>query len=111
MIVWDAATKTDVTTLEGHTAEVTDAIELADKATVASNSKDKTIRLWNVVSWECVRVLAGLDNDSPKIAEIPDFRMLCVGSSTGHLKVIYHILPLLPSRASLLIWLSSRVHV
>merc|ERR1712070_1102415 len=56
-------------------------------ATVASNSKDKTIRLWNVVSWECVRVLAGLDNDSPKIAEIPDFRMLCVGSSTGHLKI------------------------
>ncbi|WP_372368424.1 tetratricopeptide repeat protein [Candidatus Uabimicrobium sp. HlEnr_7] len=51
---------TDV--FEGHKGEVTDIQIVANTSTLISTSKDKTIRVWDIESKECLRILEGHDD-------------------------------------------------
>jgi WD40 repeat protein len=43
--------------LYDHTSEVASVVALDDNALALSGSMDRTLRLWNIISGECVKVL------------------------------------------------------
>ncbi len=57
--LWDAATRTRIATLEGHTSSVTSVSFSSDGALLASGSWDRTVKLWNVGTRELVGTLEG----------------------------------------------------
>lgn len=56
--VWDTASGVVVTSLSGHTDEVTDCALSADGHWLVSASLDETLKLWDTVSGELVHTLA-----------------------------------------------------
>ena len=73
-------------TLEGHTNEVTAVAFSPDGKTLASSSRDKTIKLWNIARGEEIGTLNGHVNEVNAIAFSPDGETLASGSYDGTIK-------------------------
>lgn len=57
--IWDVATGRLKSRLEGHQDEVTCACFTPDSAFVLTASNDKSIRVWDAKTFECVRIIRG----------------------------------------------------
>jgi WD40 repeat protein len=55
--VWNVFTGEILKTLRGHTSSVWSVSFSPDGAIVASGSADETVRLWNIETGQCLRIL------------------------------------------------------
>ncbi len=67
--------------LEGHTDAICDIKFLKDGKLLASASKDKTVKLWDIESKCEIATLEGHKDIVTSIAFSPDNKMLATGSS------------------------------
>jgi len=67
-------------TLEGHTATVWAVAFATDGMTLASGSRDRTVKLWDACSGKALRSLDGHTNVVTAVAFAPDGTMLASGS-------------------------------
>ncbi len=54
----------------GHTMSVTCLLLLADGKTLVSGSADKSLRLWNTITGECLKVLAAAHESSVQVFQV-----------------------------------------
>ena len=89
--VWDLASRQPVCSLLGHSDEVQQAVFSCDGRTLATCSKDKTIRLWDVATWsEREPLRGGHDGTVRSIAFSPDGKLLA-SSGLDHRIVIWDL--------------------
>ena len=84
--IWDAATLTLQIELPGHTFPVYGAAFAPDGKTLATSSRDKTVRLWSLPGGKC-RVLSGHTSDVHRCAYSPDGKLLASASQDGTVRV------------------------
>jgi WD40 repeat protein len=85
--LWDVETGRELTTLVGHTGEVSSVAFSPDGRTLASGSWDKTAKLWDVASGRELRTLAGHIFDVGSVAFSRDGRTLASGSFDNTVKL------------------------
>ena len=71
------------TILKGHTKDITSIVYTADANTIATASKDRTIKLWDANSGEIMLTLNGHTGDITMMTFSPDNTMLASGSDDG----------------------------
>ncbi|GJJ74943.1 hypothetical protein EMPS_07301 [Entomortierella parvispora] len=71
--------------LKGHQADVSCVAFSLDSLQVATASYDKTVRIWDASTGECIRVLNGHDDEVLCVAWSPDGTQVVSGSQNGHL--------------------------
>jgi WD40 repeat protein/predicted Ser/Thr protein kinase len=76
-----------VETLTGHSAEVLSIAISPDGQTLASASKDNTIKIWNLSTGQVIRTLTGHSNWVSSVAFSPDGRTLASGSWDETIKI------------------------
>lgn len=57
IIIWDFATEKKLYTLSGHTGNITNMIESKSGKYLYTSSNDGTIRIWDICSGECTRII------------------------------------------------------
>ena len=79
--LWDAATGIHIRTLTGHTRDVTSVSFSPDGGTIASGSRDDTIRLWDVATGAHIRTITtGHMFGVNSVSFSPDGRTIASGS-------------------------------
>ena len=76
-----------VTTLEGHSDDVTSVSFSPDGQWIASGSRDNTVKVWSVESGECVTTLEGHSSDVRSVSFSPDGQWIASGSVDNTVKV------------------------
>ncbi len=76
-----------LTTLEGHTSLVTSVSVTPDGRRAVSGSWDKTLRVWDLESGQCLRTLQGHSNWVESVSVTPDGRRAVSGSDDKTLRV------------------------
>jgi WD40 repeat protein len=61
-----------ISVLSGHTSRITTAKFSPDGNYLASSSNDHTVRIWDVETWECIKILEGHTNLVNFVAYHPD---------------------------------------
>ncbi len=79
--LYEVETVAHVHTFEGHTDEVTSVAFSSDGQTLASGSKDKTVRLWSVAKKKGVYTFEGHTSSVKSVAFSSDGKTLASGSS------------------------------
>ena len=74
-------------TLTGHQGDVTSVSFSSDLQLLASGSVDRTIKLWDVPTWELKRTLTGHENYVKSVAFSPDGHLLASGSADTTIKI------------------------
>ena len=72
-----------IRTLEGHTAEVESVAVTADGRRAISGSNDRTVRVWDLESGQCLRTLEGHSLEVKSVAVTPDGRR-CISGALDH---------------------------
>jgi WD40 repeat protein len=85
--VWDLTSGQLLSTLEGHTDEVTGVAVTADGRWVISASHDYTLKVWDLASGQLARTLKGHTNAVNGLAVTADGRWAVSASYDGTLKV------------------------
>lgn len=80
--VWNLATGTLETKLEGHTAWVASLIPIGN-GRLLSAAADQTIRLWNTATWNEVAVLRGHQDEISSLTVAQNGRWIVSGSRDG----------------------------
>ena len=70
-------------TLEGHTRQINEIAMSPDGTTLASGSRDSTVRLWDTKTFEETATLRGSDSKIWSLAFSPDGSMLAAGTLRG----------------------------
>ncbi len=81
--VYDASTGAEVSLITGHSFRVNAVAFSPDGLTLASGSRDHTVRLWDVATGEEKSILTGHRYDVEAVAFSPDGTMLASGSRDG----------------------------
>jgi WD40 repeat protein len=84
VFVWDAADTTALlATLSGHTAPVNDVAFSRNGNLLASCSDDRSVRLWDTVSWACFGAIPGYSSAVLGVTFSPDSRLLASCTNDG----------------------------
>ena len=78
--LWDVDTGDTLTTLTGHTADVSSIAFSPDGATLASGSGDTTVRVWDVATGDTRNTLTGHTDSVRSVVFSPDGATLASGS-------------------------------
>jgi WD40 repeat protein len=81
--LWDAATGKMVRRFQGLTDMIEGLAVSSDGKTIASASRDRTLRLWNAATGEELRSLGKSDRPLTRVAFAPDGHTLAVGDWDG----------------------------
>lgn len=82
----DIATNKYIRTLEGHTAKITCVQASNNGQLLISSSRDKTIKLWNTTTWNCIKTLSGHKSHINSIFVSPDNKLLS-STDTQHIHI------------------------
>ena len=82
--LWDIVTGIRVFSLEGHVKWITSLSASPREPLLASASDDKTVRIWNTTSRECLHTL---NVDAVSLAFFPDGERLAIGCEDGWLRL------------------------
>jgi WD40 repeat protein len=74
-------------TLTGHQGDVTSVAFSPDLQLLASGSVDRTIKLWDVPTWQLKRTLTGHENYVESVDFSPDGHLLASGSADSTIKI------------------------
>ena len=85
--LWDVASGTLKTTLEGHASTVSSVMFSLDGLTLASGSVDETIKLWDVATGKLKATLEGHTDTVSSVAFSPDGTTLVSGSHDHTVKL------------------------
>ena len=83
MRIWDAATGAERTVLHGHGDWVYDLAFSPDGATLASVSRDGTLRLWDAASRSPVSTFEAHLSQTEALAVSPDGTVMATGGRYG----------------------------
>ena len=84
IFLWDVATGIRVFSLEGHMKWITSLSASPRGPLLASASLDKTVRIWNTTSGECLHTY---NVDTSSLAFFPDGKRLAIGCRDGWLRL------------------------
>jgi WD40 repeat protein len=87
IMLWDAASGTEIRTLQGHSSSVNSVAFSPDGRTLASGSGDNTIKLWDAESGDEIRTLQGHSDMVWSVAFSTDGRTLASGSYDNTIKL------------------------
>jgi WD40 repeat protein len=76
-----------IKTLIGHTDDVTSVCFSPDGKHLATGSKDKSIRIWDVASGKCIDTLNGHSSGVLSVCFSPDGKFLASGGRDGFIKI------------------------
>lgn len=82
--LWNPDTGSITGALKGHSLQVSALAFLPDGKTLASGSRDKTVRLWNVEQRQCTHTLKQ-GEEVTSLATSPDGHTLAAGDGTGNI--------------------------
>ncbi|KAK5657213.1 hypothetical protein OQA88_3271 [Cercophora sp. LCS_1] len=80
---WDACRQT----LEGHSSSVMSVAFSPDSKLVASGSRDKTIKIWDMATGACMQTLEGHGSFVRSVAFSPDSKLIASGSHDDTVKI------------------------
>ena len=83
----DIATKREIATFEGHTAQVNSVAISRDGKTVASGGSDGTVKLWNIATKREIATFKGHTGPVNSVAISRDGRTIASGGSDGTVKL------------------------
>lgn len=78
--LWHVNTGELLRTFEGHTAQIWSVVFSPDGQTLASSSRDQTVKLWEVATGQCLQTLLGHTRDVCSVAFSADGIGLATGS-------------------------------
>lgn len=77
--LWHVNTGQLLTTFAGHTAQIWSVVFSPDGQTLASSSRDRTVKLWDVATGQCLKTLLGHTRDVCSVAFSADKLSLATG--------------------------------
>jgi WD40 repeat protein len=92
IVLWDVASRTEITTLTGHSSAVNSLAFSADGSLLVSGGDDKNVVIWDLARQAQLRVLAGHQGGVSSVSFSPDSSTIASGSSDGDV-ILWHVEP------------------